>query len=491
MSADGGGGGGDKGAGGTGGGFSTDLGSLFGGDSGSSNLDTGYSPPAADWVTAGTDTGAVSGAGPSPADWTAGTSFGTPFGTPDLTPTSSSPGPSFSDLLSVPSSSTVGDLGSGFGLPPGMTTSDASMSTGVQPGSGGAVPSPTGALSGSGGGPSFAQWTAGATPQTPVAAGGATAISAPDTSPTTSLANPVTTQATAPGAAASTPAAGVAASSLAPAAATATGTAPADATSSWVDKLKEGLSKGLVNPSTWLTAAGLGYNILQGQKTSANQQALTDIAKQAAANQNTLTQAGIKSATDNTATASKVLDQGLSQTAQNIATNTKLTDQGTALQSYLTSGTLPPQYMSQIDQAIADAKTTAVSNAAKNGQPTDPTKNTALAQSLAQIDNQKPAMITQIANQLFGAGQQLVGTGTAGNQAAAGSLTSGGLNLTGNTASSLLQGGQGQAGLSGQLYTTLTGIDSTAAKQTADAIAKLAAALNTGSNIKQPQTAAA
>jgi hypothetical protein len=161
-----------------------------------------------------------------------------------------------------------------------------------------------------------------------------------------------------------------------------------------------------------LGAGGLGYNILQGQKQTANQNALTADAKTATANSNALV------------------------------------GQGEALQQYLTSGTLPPQYMTQVQQAISDAKTTAISNAAANGQPTDPKLNTALATELAKIDASEPGMISQVAATLASSGQGLISAG------------------------------QGAAGLSGSLYQTLVQNDTAQAANTGKAIATLAAALN-------------
>jgi hypothetical protein len=98
--------------------------------------------------------------------------------------------------------------------------------------------------------------------------------------------------------------------------------------------------------------------------------------------------------------------------------------------------------------AINDAKTRAISNAVPNGQPTDSTKNTALAQTLAEIDNQRATMQTQVASQLFSSG------------------------------AGLINAGQGAAGLSGQLYSALVQNDTTQAANTGKAIATLAAALN-------------
>jgi hypothetical protein len=161
-----------------------------------------------------------------------------------------------------------------------------------------------------------------------------------------------------------------------------------------------------------LGAGGLGYNILEGQKQTANQKALT--------------------ADANTATAN----------------STQMVASGEALQQYLTNGTLPPAYQQQVDQAIQDAKTKAISNAAQQGLPTDPNQNTALATELAKIDSQRGAMQTQVASQLFQSGEGLIGSG------------------------------QQAAGLSGGLYQTLVQNDTTQAANTGKAIATLAAALN-------------
>lgn len=161
-----------------------------------------------------------------------------------------------------------------------------------------------------------------------------------------------------------------------------------------------------------LGAGGLAFNVLNGQKQTANQKALAADAATATANSNQM----VKS--------------------------------GEALQNYLTSGTLPDAYMQQVEQAIKDAKTSAISNAAQQGQPTDPTLNTALATTLARIDASKSGMISQVASQLFSSG------------------------------SSLVQSGQQAAGLSGQLYQSLVQNDTAAAANTGKAIATLAAALN-------------
>jgi hypothetical protein len=192
------------------------------------------------------------------------------------------------------------------------------------------------------------------------------------------------------------------------------GSAPSTSVSDLLSNAGSGAIKSLTsNPlGVGLGAAGLGYNIYQGQKNTANQNALTADAQQATANSN------------------------------------QMVSSGEALQTYLTSGTLPPQYMTQVQQAIQDAKTTAIANAAGQGLPTDPTKNTALATELAKIDASEPQMISQVASQLFSSG------------------------------SSLVTAGQSAAGLSGQLYQALVANDTTQAANTGKAIATLAAALN-------------
>ena len=158
--------------------------------------------------------------------------------------------------------------------------------------------------------------------------------------------------------------------------------------------------------------------------------------------------------------------------------------EGQALTQYLQNGTLPQAYMTQIDQAIKDAKTTAISNAAAQGLPTDPTQNTSLAATLSNIDNQRAGMITNIAQQLFNSGSSLIGTGTGLGTSSAGNLTGLGSGLTESSASGLLGLGQSAAGLSGQLYSQLVSNDTAAAANTGKAIATLAQALNTGATGK-------
>lgn len=201
----------------------------------------------------------------------------------------------------------------------------------------------------------------------------------------------------------------------------AAGAAPAAQSSSISDllgKAGSGALKSLTsNPlGVALGAGGLGYSIYEGSKETANQKAL---------------QASATTANNNSGA---------------------LEAQGQGLVSYLTSGTLPPAYQTQIDQSINSAITAAKSRAAAQGLPSDPSQNTALQKEIEQIQAQQPILQEQIA-------AQLAGTGT-----------------------SLINAGAGAAGLSGQLYSALVQNDTTQAANAGKAIATLAAALNGKTN---------
>jgi hypothetical protein len=167
-------------------------------------------------------------------------------------------------------------------------------------------------------------------------------------------------------------------------------------------KIGEGAMKSITsNPlGIGLGAAGLGYNIMQGQKLSDAQKALT------------------------------------SQAAD-------LSGQGAQMRSYLASGTLPAGLQASVDKAVSAAKANAIANAAAQGLPTDPTRNTALATTLADIDAKAPALIAQLGEQLMTTGVQ-------------------------------------ESGLSSQLYSTLAQIDQTQTTNMGKAIANFAAAMSPG-----------
>lgn len=73
----------------------------------------------------------------------------------------------------------------------------------------------------------------------------------------------------------------------------------------------------------------------------------------------------------------------------------QLGSQGQALQQYLANGTLPPAMQAQLDNATKAAKARIISNHARNGMPTDPSQNSALAQELNAADMNAVAAMGQ------------------------------------------------------------------------------------------------
>ena len=169
------------------------------------------------------------------------------------------------------------------------------------------------------------------------------------------------------------------------------------------------------NPLGIATAAGgLGLSFLEGNKESANEKVLTQEAPALAAEGQSLTAAGQQ------------------------------------LTTYLSSGTLPPGLQSQVTTAVAAEKARIISNHAANGENTNPTQNSALAQELSQADINGINLAGQLEQQLFTSGTQLLNTG--------------------------LQ----ESGLSTQLYETLAKMDQVNNTQLMQAIASMAAALGGG-----------
>lgn len=141
------------------------------------------------------------------------------------------------------------------------------------------------------------------------------------------------------------------------------GEATAGNSGSFFDSLLGGATKSVTsNPlGIALAAGGLGYNILQGQKLSANQQALQAAAGTEAANAQQLT-------------------------------------------SYINSGQLPPGMAAQVANATAAAKAAIISGYAAKGQNANPSQNSALQQELNQVDMNAQALQGQLATQLLNAG---------------------------------------------------------------------------------------
>lgn len=135
-----------------------------------------------------------------------------------------------------------------------------------------------------------------------------------------------------------------------------------------LDSLVTGATNQITKNPLGLAAgvAGLGYNIFEGQKTSANEKALEASAASQAAS-------------------------------------------GAQLQNYLNTGTLPPGVQAQVDQATAAAKARIISGYASRGQNADPAQNSALAQELAGVDTSAIALQGQLATNLLNSGIQETG----------------------------------------------------------------------------------
>lgn len=120
-----------------------------------------------------------------------------------------------------------------------------------------------------------------------------------------------------------------------------------------------------------------------------------------------------------------------------------LKNTGDVLRQYLTTGTLPAGMQASVDAATKAAKASIIQRHAARGLPTDPSKNSALQQELAQLEQN--AIIT-------GA--------TLGDK--------------------LMTQGISASGISSQLYQAIMNLDRDRSKQTSQAIANFAAALGGG-----------
>lgn len=124
-----------------------------------------------------------------------------------------------------------------------------------------------------------------------------------------------------------------------------------------------------------------------------------------------------------------------------------MNQQSQVMMKYLTSGTLPPGLDQAIKLSTQAAEANAVANAARNGMPTNPTQNTALAQQLSSIRNNAVADIAKMGTQLMSQGLSM-------------------------------------AQISNQLYLQLEQLNRQQARDTGVAIANFAAALNGGGTMR-------
>jgi hypothetical protein len=145
------------------------------------------------------------------------------------------------------------------------------------------------------------------------------------------------------------------------------------------------LTSGLKTAAPFVGAAGLGASLYSGYE---QKEQLNSLNKQEAAN---------------------ALNAGnIAATAQSIAA--PLLNNGQALTTYLTSGTLPPQFQTQVDQTIASQKAGIIQGYASRGMSTDPKQNSQLQQDLAAVDNSKNELMTSLESTLATAGNQMITT---------------------------------------------------------------------------------
>lgn len=190
------------------------------------------------------------------------------------------------------------------------------------------------------------------------------------------------------------------------------------------------ISGAIKSASPIIGAAGLGYNLLQGQQQKKAQGDLNALEAQKSINA-----ANIASA--DTAAAQPLLASGKTLT------------------QYLATGTLPPEFDAQVKQQIDAAKASIIQGYGARGQSTNPQQNSALAQDLANVDMQAQTLRANLEATLNTAGTQMM---TVANQ--------------------LLASGLSATQLSAELPIQMSQLDIQLNKAMSDSIANFAAALN-------------
>ena len=178
---------------------------------------------------------------------------------------------------------------------------------------------------------------------------------------------------------------------------------------------------------------GLGYNLYQGYETNQANKSMENQINATAATQ----------------AATSAADTAAAQ---------PLVATGEQLQNYLTTGTLPQAFQTQIQQTVDAQKAQIIQGYGARGQSTDPSQNSALAQDLANVDNQKLTLQATIESQLQQAGASMV-----------------------QQATSMLQQGSTAAQISAQLPVMVAQLNQSLNTATANSIASFAKALG-GSN---------
>lgn len=222
----------------------------------------------------------------------------------------------------------------------------------------------------------------------------------------------------------------------------ATAAAPA-ATSGGLLSTVEGalapVSGALKTAAPILGLGGLGYNLYSGYEQN---QALKQLSS--AEQQNAAT-AAQTAATEQAAAA-------------------PLISSGQSLMNYLQTGTLPPAFQAQVQQAVQAAKAQIIQGYASRGMSSDPNQNSALAQDLANVDQQALTLQGNLETTLSTAGNQMV-----------------------QTANSLLNTGLSATQLSSEIPIQVAQLNNSLNQSMAQSISSFAAALN-GSGVK-PGTA--
>jgi hypothetical protein len=144
-----------------------------------------------------------------------------------------------------------------------------------------------------------------------------------------------------------------------------------------------------------------------------------------------------------------------------------LINQGQTLMTYLTSGTLPPQFQTQVDQTIASQKAGIIQGYASRGMSTNPQQNSQLQQDLAAVDNSRNTLMTQLESQLATAGQNMV-----------------------NTANQMLATGVSATSLESQIPIQISKLNQQLNQSMMQSISNFAAAMNGGKLVSSPTATA-
>lgn len=212
-------------------------------------------------------------------------------------------------------------------------------------------------------------------------------------------------------------------------------------------------------------AAGLANNLISGSGSTESADALRGLATQ---NAGAAGDVRARSA-ERAATGGQVTAAGQQQIAQ----GQTMTQEGQAHQQWLRTGTLPPAYETQVQQGVQSAVARIRANHASRGMPTDPARNSVLAEEIRQVEARAPEMRMQLAQSLAQTGSSIVG---AGNQTigTGGSLVNQGT----QTADSLIDEGLRSTGLSADIYRALLTDENATNQRRGQAIGNFAAALN-------------